>query len=219
MGVLRQACLPKTLEMKIVGESLFNGIGVVIVLVLLNLLPREAAPAANIVWLVMEEVVGEAAWAGPGLCRSPDASLRGQLPGGDSHYLGVDRGRFRVGRATAYIRSDRGGRRGADRELQAAADHVETTRERPDSFWELLEEVLNAILFMLISLEVLALSVHLSYLMPGLVAVPLVGVVCWITVMAQVGGVCLAREFGDKTVRILIGGGLHGGISVALAFS
>lgn len=47
----------------------------------------------------------------------------------------------------------------------------------------------------------------------------LVLVARWITVMAQVGGFSLVREFGEKTIRILTWGGLRGGISVALALS
>lgn len=95
----------------------------------------------------------------------------------------------------------------------------ETTRKRLDSFWELLDELLNAVLFVLIGLEVLALSVHLPSLIAGLVAVPLVLAARWITVMAQAGGFSLVCEFSDKTVRILTWGGLRGGISVALALS
>lgn len=83
----------------------------------------------------------------------------------------------------------------------------------------MLDEVLNAILFVLIGLEVLALSFQRSYLIAGLVAVPLVLAARWITVLLQVGGVSLVREFSDKTVRILTWGGLRGGISVALALS
>ena len=70
-----------------------------------------------------------------------------------------------------------------------------------------------------IGLEVLALSFQRSYLIAGLVAVPLVLAARWITVLLQVGGFSLVREFSDKTVRILTWGGLRGGISVALALS
>lgn len=93
----------------------------------------------------------------------------------------------------------------------------ETTRERLDSFWELLDELLNAVLFELIDLEVLVLSFHLPCLMAGLVAVPVALTAWWATVLLQVGGFILVREFGDKTVRILTWGGLRGGISVASA--
>ncbi|MCP9448331.1 MAG: hypothetical protein NNA22_12280 [Nitrospira sp.] len=55
-------------------------------------------------------------------------------------------------------------------------------------------------MFVLIGVEVLALSFDLPYLIAGLVAVPLVLAARWITVMAQVGGFSLVREFSEKTV-------------------
>lgn len=57
------------------------------------------------------------------------------------------------------------------------------------------------------------------YQIAGLVAVPLVLAARWITVMVQIGGFSLVREFSDQTVRIVTWGGLRGGISVALALS
>ena len=95
----------------------------------------------------------------------------------------------------------------------------ETTREHLDNFWELLDELLNAVLFVLIGLEVLVLSFRQPYLIAGLVAIPLVLAARWITVVLQVKGFSLVREFNEKTVMILTWGGLRGGISVALALS
>ncbi|MCP9468940.1 MAG: sodium:proton antiporter [Nitrospira sp.] len=222
MGVLRQARLPKALEMKIVGESLFNdGVGVVIFLVLLNLLPRETVHAADIVWLFVEEAIGGAAlglalgYVAYRMLRSVDnyqveilitlALVMGGFALADLlHTSGP------IAVVVAGLLIGNYGRQWA---------MSETTRERLDSFWELLDELLNAVLFVLIGLEVLALSFHPPYLIAGLVAVPLVLAARWATVLIQVGGFSLVREFSDKTVKILTWGGLRGGISVALALS
>ncbi|MDH4187887.1 MAG: cation:proton antiporter, partial [Nitrospira sp.] len=95
----------------------------------------------------------------------------------------------------------------------------ETTREHLDNFWELLDELLNAVLFVLIGLEVLVLSFQRPYLMAGLVAIPLVLAARWVSVVLQIKGFSLVREFSARTITILTWGGLRGGISVALALS
>lgn len=95
----------------------------------------------------------------------------------------------------------------------------ETTRGHLDSFWELLDELLNAVLFVLIGLEVLVLSFQHTYLLAGLVAIPLVLAARWISVGLQIKLFSLVREFSVRTITILTWGGLRGGISVALALS
>lgn len=95
----------------------------------------------------------------------------------------------------------------------------ETTREHLDNFWELLDELLNAVLFVLIGLEVLVLSFKQPYLLAGLVAIPLVLGARWLSVVLQIRLFSLVREFTARTVTILTWGGLRGGISVALALS
>jgi len=79
--------------------------------------------------------------------------------------------------------------------------------------------LLNAVLFALIGLEVLVLSFQRSYLMAGLVAIPLVLAARWLSVVLQVKAFSFVREFSDRTITILTWGGLRGGISVALALS
>ena len=95
----------------------------------------------------------------------------------------------------------------------------ETTREHLDNFWELLDELLNAVLFVLIGLEVLVLSFQRPYLVAGLVAIPLVLAARWLSVVVQVKAFSFVREFSERTITILTWGGLRGGISVALALS
>ncbi|MDQ6625397.1 MAG: cation:proton antiporter, partial [Verrucomicrobiota bacterium] len=93
------------------------------------------------------------------------------------------------------------------------------TRENVDTFWELIDEVLNAILFVLIGLEVLTLPFPIVYLLAGLAAIPVVLLARFISVGATVGALRLGRMLGPQKILILTWGGLRGGISVALALS
>ncbi|MDC8450013.1 MAG: sodium:proton antiporter [Nitrospira sp.] len=222
MGVLRQARLPEALEMKIVGESLFNdGVGVVIFLVVLNLVPKETVHVTDVLALFAEEALGGAAlglalgYFAYRMLRSVDnyqveilitlALVMGSFGLADLlHASGP------IAVVVAGLLIGNYGRQWA---------MSETTREHLDNFWELLDELLNAVLFVLIGLEVLVLSFQQSYLIAGLVAIPLVLTARWITVVVQVKGFSLVSEFSEKTIRILTWGGLRGGISVALALS
>jgi CPA1 family monovalent cation:H+ antiporter len=93
------------------------------------------------------------------------------------------------------------------------------TREHLDTFWELVDEILNAILFLLIGLEVLVLSLRAEYLLVGAVAVPLVLLARLISVGLPIGVMRHFRSFSPGTVTILTWGGLRGGISIAMALS
>ncbi len=95
------------------------------------------------------------------------------------------------------------------------------TRDHLDTFWELVDELLNAVLFVLIGLEVLVLSFHEKYLLAGALAIPAallarflsVGTV--ITALKKLAG----RQFTSHAIKVMTWGGLRGGISVALALS
>ena len=87
-------------------------------------------------------------------------------------------------------------------------------------FWEVLDEILNAVLFVLIGLEVLILSFEWNFAIVSLIAIPLVLIARYLTVLV------LSKAFTDAhddnpsaTVKILTWGGLRGAISVALALS
>ncbi|MDH4329249.1 MAG: cation:proton antiporter, partial [Nitrospira sp.] len=95
----------------------------------------------------------------------------------------------------------------------------DTTREYLDTFWELIDELLNAILFVLIGLEVLALSFKSEYLIAGLFAIPLVLFARFVSVSLPVQVFRLFQEFTERATLILTWGGLRGGISVAMALS
>ena len=222
MGVLRQARLPKALEIKIVGESLFNdGVGVVIFLVVLNLLPKPAVHVTDVAALFLTEAVGGAAL---GLVLGYLAYR--MLKSVDNYQveilitLALVMGSFLLadwlhtsGPIAVVVAGLLIGNHGRQWAMSAS------TREHLDNFWELLDELLNAVLFVLIGLEVLVLDFQRPYLLAGLTAIPLVLFARWISVVAQVKAFSLVRAFTDRTITILTWGGLRGGISVALALS
>jgi CPA1 family monovalent cation:H+ antiporter len=95
------------------------------------------------------------------------------------------------------------------------------TREHLDTFWELVDELLNAVLFVLIGLEVLVLSFKGQYLLAGALAIPaalfarFISVGTTIAVLKKATG----QDFTPHAVKVMTWGGLRGGISVALALS
>ena len=95
----------------------------------------------------------------------------------------------------------------------------EKTREHLDDFWELMDEILNAVLFVLIGLELLIISFHGRTLLAGLLAFPVVILARFIAVAVPVTLMRGAARSPGARSRILTWGGLRGGVSVALALS
>ena len=95
----------------------------------------------------------------------------------------------------------------------------DTTREYLDTFWELIDELLNAVLFVLIGLEVLVLRFQDEYLFAGLLAIPLVLFARFVSVSLPVQFFRLFEDLTNRATVILTWGGLRGGISVAMALS
>src|SRR3569832_924240 len=95
----------------------------------------------------------------------------------------------------------------------------EETRRHLGSFWELIDEILNAVLFVLIGLEVLVLVYTLEYFIVSLIAIPIVLLARFISVGLPIGLLRKVQSFKPGTVKILTWGGLRGGVSVALALS
>ena len=95
----------------------------------------------------------------------------------------------------------------------------DTTREHLDAFWELVDEILNAVLFLLIGLEVLAVAADAGPLLAGVLVIPLVLASRFVSVVIPVTVLRRFRDFSPGAIRVLTWGGLRGGISVALALS
>ena len=93
------------------------------------------------------------------------------------------------------------------------------TRQYQDVFWELIDEILNALLFVMIGLEVLVLRWQPAFLLAGLLAIPLVLGVRFVCVGIPIAVLRVFRDFDPATVRLMTWGGVRGGISIALALS
>jgi CPA1 family monovalent cation:H+ antiporter len=93
------------------------------------------------------------------------------------------------------------------------------TREHLDDFWELMDEILNAVLFVLIGLELLIISFHGKTLLAGVLVFPLVIAARFVAVAVPISLIGRRRPFTRGAIPILTWGGLRGGVSVALALS
>jgi CPA1 family monovalent cation:H+ antiporter len=223
LSTLKSVDAPKSLETKITGESLFNdGIGVVIFIALLGVAQHpESASISHTALLFAEEAIGgiffglALGYTGYKLLSSlNDYSTEILIS------LAIVMGGYALATAihtsgpiaivVAGLIIGNHGRRDA---------MSDKTREHLDMFWKLIDEILNALLFVLIGLEVLVLEFHVDTLIAGLISIVLVLVARWIAVGVPIALFKLRRSFTPYVTRIMVWGGLRGGISVALALS
>ena len=96
----------------------------------------------------------------------------------------------------------------------------EKTRRHVDTFWELVDEILNVVLFLLIGLELLVLPpIEGGLLVAGVLAIGIVLSARWISVAGIIGAFKRVRTQSKGEITILTWGGLRGAISIAMALS
>lgn len=223
MGILKQAGAPKSLEIKIAGESLFNdGVGVVIFVVLLDIAMGGNQPTAGgIALFFVQEAIGGIIL---GLTLGYTAFV--MLRTVDNYQieimltLALVMGGYALAHALHFsgpIAMVVAGLLIGNHGRQHAMSHQ--TQLRLDNFWELIDEILNAVLFVIIGLEVLVLSFKLEYVLVTLAVIPLVLGVRYLSVAFPVKLLSRLRSFNPRVVEIMTWGGLRGGISIALALS
>ena len=223
LSILKSTGAPKALETKITGESLFNdGVGVVIFIVLLGIAQDpQSASLPHIALLFAEEAIGGIlfglvlGYIGFKLLASLDDYSTEVLIS-----LAIVMGGYTLAAAihtSGPISIVVAGLVIGNHGRQYAMS--EKTREHLDLFWKLIDEILNALLFVLIGLEVLILDFSYHSLIAGLVSILLVLGARWISVGIPISLFKLRRSFTPYVTRILVWGGLRGGISVALALS
>ncbi|WP_437284207.1 cation:proton antiporter [Sorangium sp. So ce406] len=223
LGVLKHVGAPKELEMKIAGESLFNdGVAVVAFIGLLEIASGTSGfDLQRLSLLFAQEAIGGVLY-GLALGFAALAMLR-QVDDYKVEVL-ISLATAAGGYALAYALHVSGpiamvvAGLFIGNEARAGA-MSEKTREHLDDFWELMDEILNAVLFVLIGLELLIIAFNGQSVLAGLLAFPVVLLARFIAVALPVSLMKRRRPFTPGAIRILTWGGLRGGVSVALALS
>lgn len=226
LGILKKAGVPKQLEAKIAGESLFNdGIGVVIFITIYQIAGASGHGGSgwgDIAFLFLEEVGG--------------GVLLGLVLGAGAYYLmrTIDSYEVEVLITLALVMGGywlasylhfsgplamvvAGLMIGHDRFRTSSMSEI--TEKYVDQFWELLDVLLNAILFVLIGLEIVILQLNGSFILAGLLAIPVVLLCRFMALGMPIYLLGRRLELLPGTNVIMTWGGLRGGISIALALS
>ena len=93
------------------------------------------------------------------------------------------------------------------------------TKDYLDKFWELNDEILNAILFLFIGFNLLLIKDINNYWLPGIACIMLVLFSRYISIWLPTKFIRFREKFSKGTIKILVWGGLRGGVSIALALS
>ncbi|MGV9011461.1 MAG: cation:proton antiporter [Flavobacteriales bacterium] len=223
LGILKDAKVPPSLEMKIAGESLFNdGVAVVVFLTILEVAESPGSfGTMDVVRLFAQEALGGIAfglavgWVAFLLMRSIDNYKVEVLI-----TLAVVMGGYSLARVlhvsgplAMVVAGILIGNHGKKHAMS------KTTEEYVDKFWELIDEILNAVLFVLIGLELLVVKLDPVHFAVGGIAIVLILGVRYVSVWVPAQLIRFNERMGHKTLLMLTWGGLRGGISIAMAIS
>lgn len=223
MGIIKGTSLPKSLKAKVSGESLFNdGMGVLLFTVVLEIasLGIKNMTVGKLSWLFLQETCGGLLW--------------GALLGYSSMHLHKKIDNYKVevlitlavvmgGYAMASFLHVSGplamvvagiilGEKGVEEMSDTTSDYL-------GKFWEMIDEILNAVLFLLIGFEMLVIPFTWNSVWMGFAAVAVVLVGRWLSILIPVFFLQFHHPFEKNSIAFLTWGGLRGGISVALALS
>ena len=223
LSILKQAGAPKRLETKIVGESLFNdGVGVVVFLTIFEVAQMGGSgfEFSDVTKLFAQEVFGGIllgavlGYITYKLMKSIDdydveviitlAAVMGGTVIAHRYHLSAPLAMVVAGLIV-----------GNDTVRNTAMSKI--TENYVDKFWELMDILLNTILFVLIGMEMLILFFDLNYIVAGLFSIPIILICRYLSLIVPVKFFEKKLNFVPKTNLIMTWGGLRGGISIALA--
>ena len=224
LGILRKSKIPSSLEMKICGESLFNdGVAVVVFITIYEIIITgvENISPLQIIWLFMKDAGGGIVFGGLlgylgfYILRSIDNYVIEVLVtlaivmGGYllADYIHVS------GPLAMVVAGIITGNKSKEEGMSVV------TRDYIDKFWEMIDEVLNAILFLLIGFEMLIVPFTFNVFWLGCITIGIVLLARFISVAIPISFLRYKTVFEKNVIPILTWGGLRGGISVALALS
>lgn len=224
LAILKRVGIPRSLELKIAGESLFNdGVGVVIFLTILEVAEKGTGSISvtDTSLLFLRETGGGIVF-GFAMGYLADWFIRSI----DNYNVEVLitlvvvicgyslANSIHVSAPLAIIVSGIVmGNRGRKGGLSV------TSRDYLNKFWELIDEIFNAILFLLIGLGMVVIRINSTLMLIALLMVLLVLLARWLSVLLPITLLKFKMRFERHAIAILTWGGLRGGLSVAMALS
>lgn len=223
LATFKELDAPKQLDVKVAGESLFNdGVGIVMFLSLYQLaFSHQGLSWESVSLLFLQQAIGGLLY---GLALG--FIITKLIKSIDNHKVEILL--TLVVTTGGYALANHWGFSGALAMVAAgiyignSGRHTSMStksRESLDNFWELMDEILNAVLFLLIGFEILIVHTNLNTLYAALLAIPLVLIVRYITVAIPMALFKLRKTYAPYTITILVWGGLRGGLAVALALA
>lgn len=225
LSILKQAKVSKSVETKVAGESLFNdGVAVVVFAVILKLAEGETVDLSftNISWLFIKEALGGffvglllGFIAAKAMKTANDYKVSvlitlSVVMGGSLivHPMHIS-GPLAMVAAGLVIGESKRKRK----------ENEENTVNHVGHFWELLDEVFNAILFLFIGFELLLIPNLHNYWLIGCICIVVVLFARYVSIKIPTLIIPFKEKFSSGTIKILVWGGLRGGVSIALALS